>query len=160
MEVKKSKVTEKKALNRQMVTHPETGAPYEIPEKDQYGKYTFDLKFENGDKGLWRVTDKNIKYFTIGEENLYTIEQAISNKGNKYNKIKIPPRDAEQQPTQEKQQAGFPPDLKREYKMKAVIEAYHIASRALVADKIPEGSKLADMAQLLTESMWLKLDKV
>ena len=154
METKKSKVTEKKVAFTTEVVDSETGIPTQVAAKDNYGNISFNVSFENGDKGLWKV-QKNFDYFKEGQEAEYTIEKKVSAKGNEYFVIGIPKQD--------KSFGGgskYTPKKKIAYKADMIGYGFSYAKDIMIAGKLPEESKLGDMAGLLVKSMWKLLDEI
>jgi len=154
METKKSKVTEKKVAFTKEEIDPETGIPTQVASKDNYGNISFNVAFENGDKGLWKV-QKNFDYFKEGQEAEYTIEKKTSSKGNEYFVIGIP--------KQEKSFGGgskYTPKKKIAYKADMVSFGFSYAKDLMVAEKLPPDTKLGEMAGLLVKTMWKLLDEI
>jgi len=154
METKKSKVTEKKVAFTKEETDPETGIPTQVASKDNYGNISFNVAFENGDKGLWKV-QKNFDYFKEGQEAEYTIEKKTSSKGNEYFVVGIP--------KQEKSFGGgskYTPKKKIAYKADMVSFGFSYAKDLMVAEKLPRDTKLGEMAGLLVKAMWKLLDEI
>lgn len=78
MEAKKSKVTRLVKSN----------------QPDSYGKWSFNLEFENGDKGYYNTKDGDQKFFIHGNLADYGIEAKTSKAGSTYYVITSPEESA------------------------------------------------------------------
>jgi len=163
METKKSKVTEKKVAFTKEEIDPETGIPTQVASKDNYGNISFNVAFENGDKGLWKV-QKNFDYFKEGQEAEYTIEKKTSSKGNEYFVIGIPKQDKSYSGGKQ----GWQPKRLADYKADVVSFGFGSAAKVFkelaVADKLPhvDGKPvtLGDLGKGVVKTMWKLLDEI
>jgi len=164
METKKSKVTEKKVAFTKEEIDPETGIPTQVPQKDNNGNITFNVSFENGDKGLWKV-QKKFDYFQEGKESEYVIEKKISTKGNEYFAISIPKQDKPAYGGGSKYQ----PKKKDAYRADMIGYGFSYAKDMQVNDKLlvvedKEGGvtvgKFVGIATAITKAMWKLLDEI
>lgn len=75
---KKSKVTEVKPLNK----------------KDDFGNFSFVIKFENNDFGFYTTKDEKASAFKVGEEITYVYEERPKkDNSGVYTKISLPKKD-------------------------------------------------------------------
>lgn len=80
MEIKKNRVT--RLVKSQVV--------------DSYGKWSFNLEFENGDKGYYNTKNGDQQFFIHGNVADYMIEAKTSKAGSTYYVITAPEEKAEQ----------------------------------------------------------------
>lgn len=59
-------------------------------DKDSYGKYSFVLEFENGDKGFYSTPNGDQTFFVAGNVADYNIEAKTSKAGSTYYVITAP----------------------------------------------------------------------
>lgn len=59
-------------------------------DKDSYGKYSFVLEFENGDKGFYSTPNGDQTFFIAGNVADYNIEAKTSKAGSTYHVITAP----------------------------------------------------------------------
>ena len=126
-----------------------------VPQKDQYGNVSFNIKFENGDEGLWATKPDNADYFKIGEEQEYEITDKTSASGKAYKKITRPQKDF-----QKGGGAKYTPKKKVAYKADMVSFGFSYAKDLMIADKLPEGTKLGEMGPMLVKAMWKMIDEI
>jgi hypothetical protein len=156
MEIKKSKITESKFPFTKQEGVDDFGMPKQVPEKDDYGNVTLSITLENGDNGLLKA-QKNFERFKVGEELEYTIEEKESKAGKKYNMLRLPKKDGGYSGGGG---SKYQPKKKIAYKADMVSFGFSYAKDMAIADKLPEDSKMGEMAVLLVKSMWKLLDEI
>jgi hypothetical protein len=157
MEIKKSKITESKFPFTKQEGVDDFGMPKQVPEKDDYGNVTLSITLENGDNGLLKA-QKNFERFKVGEELEYTIEEKESKAGKKYNMLRLPKKDGGY--SGGGGGSKYQPKKKIAYKADMIGYGFAYAKDMFIADKLPEGVKLADMATAYVKNMWKLLDEI
>lgn len=158
MEIKKGKVT--------------SNTVEDWAQADEHGNRIYAIKFDD-DPGGWFRT-KNPEYFTVGEE-AYYIKEVRRNKADTKDNIwiKKPTKDQMEEAglatgasgSAQKSYSGgggakWTPKKKVAYKADMVSFGFSYAKDLLIADKLPEGTKLGDMGPMLAKAMWKVLDEL
>lgn len=101
---------------------------------DSYGKWSFNLEFENGDRGYYNTKNGDQNYFIHGQVSDYMIEAKQSKTGSTYYVITHP----EEKATAPVSGGGF---KKPDPKVQIIGFAMSYAKDLIVAGKVP----LADL---------------